>query len=395
MAKFTGIPWDILLQGFHWHSHDAARNGKPWWVILKECAPAIKAAGFTWVWFPPCSDSLAPEGYMPRRWFAFDSAYGTEVQLRAAIDALAPETRALADVVINHRVGLTGLTDFADPSFGPTPEDNLKAIVGDDPTGQGKGRFDTGEHELSSRDLDHANLDVQEKVQEYLARLLDLGFRGWRYDLVKGYDGMFVGQYNERSLAEGELSIGESFDGDAGKLLHWLEQTGDRSSIFDYPHRFALLHAIHRDDYGGLRTGHEGWAVPPGVLGRKPEQAVTFLDNHDTEYRRGGNEHFGGTDVAVGYACLLTHPGIPCVFWPHFFDWDAKTRETIAALMKLRQDAGVTSGSRVRIAAAEPQLYAAFVDNALAVKLGSDLTWSPGAGWRLALSGDRFAVWRK
>jgi alpha-amylase len=396
MAKFTGIPWDIVLQGFHWRSHDPAQNGgKVWYEIMRECAARIRHAGFTWVWFPPPSDSLSPEGYMPRRWYDFDTPFGTREQLREAIAALAPEARALADVVVNHRVGTAGLTDFTEPSFGPAAEDNIQAMVADDSCRCGTGGPDTGEHEPSSRDLDHANPKVRAKIVDYLHELMELGFRGWRFDLAKGYDGKFVGQYNAATLADGELSIGEYLDRDASKLLDWLDQTGNRSAVFDYPVRYLLRDAIRQDDFGPLGIERRGRQAPPGVMGARPTQAVTFLDNHDTEYRRGRSEHFLGNDVAVGYAYILTHPGIPCVFWPHFFDWDDATKRAIAALINLRHAAKLTSDSTVQIQEARRGLYAALVDGKVAVKIGTELGWSPGSAWTLVTSGDRFAVWRR
>jgi hypothetical protein len=49
--------------------------------------------------------------------------------------------------------------------------------------------------------------------------------------------------------------------------------------------------------------------------------SVTFIENHDTEpVRDGGNKRFPDDKVMQGYVYILTHPGIPCVFWRHFFD---------------------------------------------------------------------------
>src|SRR5579859_796355 len=111
---------DVILQGFHWDSHNGVfENGKHgykrWYRIIEDNASAIRAAGFTWMWFPPASDSLAPQGYIPRRWNVLDTAFGTEAELRTAIEAIAP-VKALADVVVNHRVGVaTSGPDFEDP----------------------------------------------------------------------------------------------------------------------------------------------------------------------------------------------------------------------------------------------------------------------------------------
>jgi alpha-amylase len=96
----------------------------------------------------------------------------------------------------------------------------------------------------------------------------------------------------------------------------------------------------------------------------------------------------------MGYAYLLTHPGIPCVFWSHYFDWGAATRQRIERLMRVRRDSGLHARSAVEIREAGDGLYAAVVDGKVAVKLGRR-DWSPGPGWRLAVDGERFAVWTR
>src|SRR5262245_30970687 len=252
--KFHGDGRDVLLQGFHWESHrgatDAAGNRKSWYRIVQENAPAIRQAGFSWVWLPPPSDSLAPQGYIPRRWDVLDSAFGGEAELRAAISALGP-VRAMADVVLNHRVGVhTGGADFADPAF----PDNRAAIVRDDESGVGTGNHDTGERHPCGRDLDHTNPDVRAAIKNYLARLRSVGFRGWRYDLVKGYHGRYVGEYNEATSPE--FSVGEYFDTDRQRVCHWIDATRGTSCAFDFPTRYLLHEATLKDDYSALRSNN-------------------------------------------------------------------------------------------------------------------------------------------
>jgi alpha-amylase len=96
----------------------------------------------------------------------------------------------------------------------------------------------------------------------------------------------------------------------------------------------------------------------------------------------------------MGYAYLLTHPGVPCVYWSHYFDWDDYTRQRIERLMQTRKSTGIHARSRVDIREARRGLYAANIDGEVAVKLGPH-PWSPGAGWQLALDGERFAVWTR
>jgi alpha-amylase len=98
----------------------------------------------------------------------------------------------------------------------------------------------------------------------------------------------------------------------------------------------------------------------------------------------------------MGYAYILTHPGIPSVFWPHFFDWGAEYRAKLQALVNVRRAAGLHSTSRMAILAASNELYAAVIDGddkRVVVKLGRNWGWNPGAGWTLETSGERYAVW--
>jgi alpha-amylase len=399
--KYNGGGKDILLQGFHWDSHsgapDPAGGGKKYWyTILKENAPTVKAAGFTWVWFPPPSDSAAPEGYLPRRWNDLTTEYGTEDQLKDAVQALAP-VRAMADTVLNHRVGVaTPGFDFESPRF----PDWRKAIASDDSSGVGTGAPRTGEKFDAASDLDHTNPDVRAAIKDYLKRLQAVGFRGWRYDVVKGYAARFVAEYNDATTPG--FSVGEYFDGDRQKVTDWIDATSGKSTAFDFPTRYLLYDAIRADDYGRLSSVNNGRAVPGGLIGFWPGMAVTFVDNHDTEWRR-DDEHrrqgnatrsFPDKTVAMAYAYILTHPGVPCVFWSHYFDWGMYTRERIDKLIKVRKDNGIHSHSSVDLREAKPGLYAAVVDQKVAVKLGS-ANLSPGDGWQLAVDGDKFAVWVK
>jgi alpha-amylase len=398
--EYHGDGHDILLQGFHWESHrgayDASGKRKSWYRIIQENAGRIRQAGFTWVWFPPPSDSLAPQGYIPRRWNVLDTHFGSEDELRASIRALGP-VRAVADIVLNHRVGLhTSGADFADPAF----PDNRAAIVRDDESGVGTGNHDTGERHPCGRDLDHTNPDVRAAIKRYLRKLKSVGFQGWRYDLVKGFHGRFVAEYNDASGPG--LSVGECFDGDRQRITDWLDSTHGKSTAFDFTTRFLLHDSCKNDDFGPLCSGSCGRVVPGGLIGFWSSRAVTFLDNHDTEYRREsgsqyggyGIRHFAGATVDMGYAYLLTHPGIPCVFWSHFFDWGDTTRHRIERLIRVRKQAGLHARSHVDIKEARRGLYAAIVDDRVAVKLGS-CGWWPGGGWHLAVDGEKFAVWTR
>ena len=91
-------------------------------------------------------------------------------------------------------------------------------------------------------------------------------------------------------------------------------------------------------------------------------------------------------------AYVLTHPGIPSVYYAHLYDWNLKPQ--IQPLINVRKSQGLTSTSAVAIQRAETGLYAAIIDGKVAMKIGPN-AWDPGAGWTLATSGTGYAVWTK
>jgi len=63
--------------------------------------------GFTYVWLPPPTASVSPEGYMPTDYFNLSSKYGDEAGLRRAVAALKAEgIKVAGDCVLNHRCAL-------------------------------------------------------------------------------------------------------------------------------------------------------------------------------------------------------------------------------------------------------------------------------------------------
>ncbi len=98
-----------------------------------------------------------------------------------------------------------------------------------------------------------------------------------------------------------------------------------------------------------------------------------------------------------GYVYILTHPGIPCVFWRHFFDQGEQQKAQIIKLIALRKQAGITSNSSVFIEPDTNGKYAAIIGDKIAMKIGP-AAWtpgSPGQGWEIVVDGPDYAVWKK
>jgi alpha-amylase len=328
-------------------------------------------------------------GYLPTRWNTLDGRYGTRAELEAAILALRP-VRAIADVVVNHRCGLrTDGADFDDPPFALA--DQAEAVCADDESGIGRGERDTGQGQQAGRDLDHTNQAVRQAIVDYLEMLRGVGFTGFRYDMAKGYAGAFVGAYNEASNPY--FSVAEYWDGDRQSVMNYIDATGARTMAFDFPTRMLLKAAIGSTDYSLLAEN----GAPAGALGWWPGMSVTFIENHDTDKDaapEGGDEFGNGDQVLTGYAYLLTHPGIPSVYWSHFFDYGPVVRQQLTKLIALRKRLGLNRDSRVQIALAEPSLYVAIIDEVAVVKLGP-ASWAPKGAWTLSTSGPDYAVWTR
>ena len=58
--------------------------------------------------------------------------------------------------------------------------------------------------------------------------LNDLGYAGFRYDMVKGFAASHVGDYN--TAANVKYSVGEYWDGNANTVKAWIDATGKRSA---------------------------------------------------------------------------------------------------------------------------------------------------------------------
>lgn len=392
----------VMLQGFYWDSYDDTQ-----WTNLTEQADELSQY-FDLIWVPNSGycGSGNNMGYAPQYWFRQISSFGTEAELREMIAAYkANGTGIVADVVINHRNGVTNWTDF------PTEKDHKGktwswgpwAICSNDEVaneaGQAKptGASDTGDNFDGCRDLDHTNATVQDGIKAYLDYLLnDLGYEGVRYDMVKGYAPKYTGMYNE--AANPQYSVGECWD-NYDVVTAWLEGTKRNGKImsgaFDFPGKYAMNEAFAGGDYRKLVWARYGTTNQPAGLIHMDgycRYAITFIDNHDT-YRDGSK--FTGNVVAAN-AFMLCNPGTPCVFLPH---WKAH-KEALKKLIEIRKAVGINNESTVKVLESANDIYAAEVTGTkgtLVVKIGKRYSYSP-AGYSssdIVASGDDYCIWTK
>ena len=393
---------DVMLQAFGWdvHMQSSVSSEGGLYNYLKNRSSSFATAGFNVIWLPPPSKSTGGVGYIPTELFNFSqTVYGSETQLRALLTSFntsTPRIHPMADIVVNHRGGSTNWTDFTNPtwdchSITSNDEANFGTITGVRPCGTP----DTGEDFNGGRDLDHTNMQVQLGVKEYLTRLKALGFDSWRWDVAKGFSASYFGDYINSSAPY--ASVGEYWDGNSATLKTWINGTGGRSAAFDFALYYnALQPAINNGNYAAM-SGNPGLAGQYGYA----DKAVTFIDNHDTFVKPGS--FVTGANIMKGYAYILTHPGIPCVFFPHYFGGsyskDGVTvnypanQLAINSILAIRKSNGINAYSSVVVTNAS-SFYSATIDNKVVVKIGPGM-WNPGTGWILKTSGTDYAIWER
>lgn len=399
----VGVPAeceDVMLQAFYWNSNNLSTFGgktTKWNNLLADTAAITH--DFDLVWFPPATGGDGV-GYYPKSYsFKTTSAWGTKDQLKNLISALKRgNTKALADIVINHRQSNSGWAkSFTADDFGGygkftlTSEhicsnDEAKTSSSSDSKSLTYGNPDTGTNDGGCRDLDHTSTYVQDMCKAYTRYMLDsIGFAGFRYDMVIGYAGKYLSMYNLAS--QPYFSVGEYWESMA-KTKNYLESAQYNTLVFDFPQKAAIKTAMSNYIYSGLKTA--GNSLRGQGLSK---YAVTFVDNHDT-YGRDNTEYLVKDIKATGAkkkvlqanAYILMMPGVPCVFYPHWKYF----QEEISYMISLRKAAGIHSESVVTDEVASSQNYSATITGhhgSVILRMGTNRDTTAPAGYVLKLTG--------
>lgn len=381
----------VMLQGFYWNSYDDTK-----WTNLKSQVNDF-ADNFSLVWLPQsgkCLETSQTMGYMPYYYFNQNSSFGTEAELRDLIKTFKSKGIGMvADVVVNHH-NTSGWFSFpAEVYKGVTYQLKSTDIVANDDKGktakeatkQGVSlskNNDEGEDWGGCRDLDHKSQNVQTIIKAYLKYLKDdLGYTGFRYDMVKGFSGSHVADYNKSVGVE--YSVGEYWDSNA-RIQSWINATLKNSAAFDFQFRYNVRDAINSNNWAALKSTNnlmndKNWR----------QYAVTFVENHDMEYRSSSEQQDPiRRDTLAANAYLLAMPGTPCVFFTHWLEY----KDEIGAMISARKAAGITNMSDYEVKVATSAYYAVNVNKTLYAAVGRlDKMENPGADWQKVLSGYHYA----
>lgn len=393
----------VMLQGFSWDSYNESQ-----WKILEKQADELKNY-IDLVWLPQsgkCLETTQVMGYMPYYYFNQNSSFGSEAELRSLITKFkAAGIGAIADVVINHRNTEGWYTFPAETYKGVTYQMQSTDICKNDDGGTTATQAATDGVSLSQnndegtdfggcRDIDHKSENVQKVIKAYLKYLKDdLGYTGFRYDMVKGFDGSHVADYNDATGVE--YSVGEYWDGN-DKIESWINRTNKKSAAFDFQFRYNVRDAVNGAANGKVATSSD-WSKLNSNDNLMHDAnyrryAVTFVENHDTQKRSESEQNDPlRKDTIAANAYMLAMPGTPCIFQPHWRDYKPELKEMIAA----RKYAGITNMSNYANKKCQKTLYVNEVTGTkhnLLVAVGDDAAKYAGeTGYTKILSGYHYA----
>jgi alpha-amylase len=366
-----------LIQFFDWY---CSADGTHWNRFAKE-AQRLPELGITAAWLPPAykgTKGAASEGYDVYDIYdlgEFDqkgsvcTKYGTrQAYVEAIKTARAAGLKVIVDIVLNHMGGaeeterikvkkvdpenrnnftseemeIEAYTKFTFPGrngkysnfiwdhqcftgidyAADLKENAIFSILneyGDDwePLSHDeKGNFDY----LILNDIETRNPAVREELKRWIKWYYEtVPFDGIRLDAVKHINPSFFMEwldYIAENITADIFVLGEFWlSDDLEVLLNYIEVTRERMSLFDAPLHHNFSEASVAGDRYDLRSIFDSTLVR-----ERPDLAVTFVDNHDTQPLQSLEEYTEQWFKPHAYAMiLLREQGYPCVFFADLY----------------------------------------------------------------------------
>lgn len=362
-----------ILQGFEWYLPADGSH----WKTIREKAALLNKMALTAVWLPPAykgsagADDVGYGTYDLYDLGEFEqkntvrTKYGTKDEYLACINALKEnDLEVYADIVFDHFMGADETEEVSavayrfDDRTQPTSEekkiqawtkftfpgragkyndyiwtaDNFSGVDYDarskdhaifnlDSKGwQPKVDDENGNFDyLMGCNLDMANPETIEQLDKWGAWYQELtGIDGYRLDAVKHikFDLFVDWLLNRRKEKDEEMFVvGEYWSDNLDDLIGYLDSSGNLIRLFDVPLHFNLYQAATTMGTYDMRTIFDGTLIQA-----RPDWAVTFVDNHDTQKGQSLESWVDGWFKCHAYALiLLRDEGTPVVFWTDLF----------------------------------------------------------------------------
>jgi len=378
---------ETMMQYFEWY----LPNDGFWWKRCSAKAENLRDLGITQVWLPPaykgtCQEDVGYGVYDLYDLGEFDqkgtvrTKYGTKDEYLEAIRAFHDAgIQVFADIVLNHRMGGDATEEVT--AVADSPENRNQQVAGERkvqvwsrftfPGRHGKySRFTwnhthftgtdwdeksrasdvifrfTGKHwdpdvdpekgnfdYLMGMNVDMDNPEVVAEMQRWLKWYIrETGVDGLRLDAVKHISFPFYRALLSEirtSMGRAFPAVGEYWSGDVERLQYYLHMVDDEMSLFDV----ALHYNFFNVARGNMALGH---VFDNTLVQRRPDRAVTFVDNHDTQHGQSLQSFVEDWFKPLAYAMiLLRQEGVPCVFYSDYYGNPAQGMPMVPNLGKL------------------------------------------------------------
>lgn len=368
-----------MMQYFEWNLPD---DGK-FWKKLKEDAAHLHEIGVTSVWIPPAAKATGSNdaGYGVYDLYdlgEFDqkntvrTKYGTKQELQEAIEELHKnQISVYFDAVMNHKAGadytekflakevdpneredqitdayeIEGWTGFDFPGRGDKYSDfkwhwyhftgtdfnkanGKKAIYQIQGEGKSWGEGVDGENGnydyLMYADIDFDHPEVVSEMEKWGVWVADeLNLDGMRLDAIKHINDQYIWHFLDAVRAKrGDdfYAVGEYWKKDINALNEYLAAVKYKVDLFDVPLHFNMYQASQKGRDYDLQN-----IMNDTLVKNHPELAVTFVDNHDSQWGSSLESQVESWFKPLAYGLiLLMKEGYPCIFYGDYYSMGDK-----------------------------------------------------------------------
>lgn len=390
---------EVMMQSFEW---DTWGDGS-FYKNLKRDAKKLKEAGIDGLWMPPATKGGGDNDVGYGIYDLWDlgefeqkgttrTKYGTKEELLEAIEALHEAgIRCYADVVLNHKSNgddkekfqaimvdqnnrtmdvseahdIEAWTHFYFPNrkgkysdmewhyyhFSGVDYDDMTQtsaiyrIVGDgkywdEDVSNEKGNFDY----LMNMDIDHDHPEVREEIFRWVDWFIEeTGVDGFRYDALKHISEDFIHDLSNYIIDEKGVDnfylFGEFWQYSKEAMEDYLAATEHKIDLFDVPLHFHLEEASKSMGHYDMRKIFDNT-----IVSDFPSEAVTFVDNHDSQPGQGLDSWVEGWFKEIAYALILFRKdGYPCIFAGDYYGLEGPVKtdpleDMINNMLKVRKN---------------------------------------------------------